>query len=155
MVISCSTCKREEKECRGVKYWIYAVLSLFQICRNLHTFFAKYVFQKFQSSQKMVFSKSELEPREQGAGTCGRTGHCLQDRTLPVGQDTGPPGTIGQAYRTAQQEVGSGSIMNMQEDSLDQVLYSNCGEKTQQGPGARRQSWLREGVKKCEITDDK
>ena len=58
MVISCSTCEKEEKECIWVKYLIYAVLSQSKICSNLRTFSAKSVFPKFQSSQKNIFSKS-------------------------------------------------------------------------------------------------
>ena len=52
MIITCSTCQKEEKECTWVKYLIYAVLLHFQICRNLRILFAKSVFPKFQSSQK-------------------------------------------------------------------------------------------------------
>ena len=55
IVISCSTCKKEEKEWMCVKYLIYAVLSWFQICRNLRVFSAKYVFLKFRSSQNNGF----------------------------------------------------------------------------------------------------
>ena len=50
MVISCSSCQKEEKE-----YLIYTVLSRFQICCNLRVFSAKSVFPKLQSSQKNVF----------------------------------------------------------------------------------------------------
>ena len=52
MVISCGTCQKEEKECMLVKYLIHAVLSRFQICRNLRFFSARSVVPKFQSSQK-------------------------------------------------------------------------------------------------------
>ena len=55
MVISCSTCQKEEKECTWVKYLIYTVLSLFKICRNLRDFFRQICIPKFQSSQKNVF----------------------------------------------------------------------------------------------------
>ena len=61
MVISCSTCQKEEKECIQVKYLIYAD------CHNLH-FFVIYTFfpakchialhsafPKFQSSQNFFF----------------------------------------------------------------------------------------------------
>ena len=63
MVISCSTCQKEEKECTWVKYLIYAVLSRFQICCNLRFFSAKSVFQKLQSSQKKWFFPSLLSTR--------------------------------------------------------------------------------------------
>ena len=55
MVISCSTCQKEEKECTWVKYLIYAVLSQFQICRNLGVFFCQICIPKILSSQKNVF----------------------------------------------------------------------------------------------------
>ena len=55
MVISCRTCQKEGKYCKWVKYLIYAVLSQFQICRNLRVFSDKSVFPKLQSSQKNVF----------------------------------------------------------------------------------------------------
>ena len=58
MVISCSTCQREEKEGLWVKYLIYAVLPQFKFCCNLRTFSAKFLFPDFQSSQKNVYSKS-------------------------------------------------------------------------------------------------
>ena len=38
MVISSSTCQKDEKECTWVIYLINAVLSQFQICRNLRVF---------------------------------------------------------------------------------------------------------------------
>ena len=41
MVISCCTCKKEEKECKHVKHFIYVVLSQFQICRNLRVSFSQ------------------------------------------------------------------------------------------------------------------
>ena len=55
MVISCSTCQKEEKEYMWVKYLIYAVLLQFQFCHNLRVFSAKSVVPKFQSSQKNGF----------------------------------------------------------------------------------------------------
>ena len=58
MVISCSTCQKEEKECIWVKYLIYTVLSKFQTCRNLRAFSAKSVIP--QCSQKIVFVPSLL-----------------------------------------------------------------------------------------------
>ena len=57
MVIPCSTCQKEEKECMWVKYLIYALCHNFKFV-VIYTFFsAKTVFQKFQSSQKSVFFK--------------------------------------------------------------------------------------------------
>ena len=41
MVISCSTCQKEDKECTLVKCVISAVLPQFQFCRNSHNFSAK------------------------------------------------------------------------------------------------------------------
>ena len=55
MVISCSTCHKEEKERMWVKYMFYIFLLQLKICRNLRVFSAKSVFPKFQSSQKNVF----------------------------------------------------------------------------------------------------
>ena len=55
MVISNSTCQREENECICVQYLIYAVLSRFQICPNFLVFSANSVFPKFQSSQQNGF----------------------------------------------------------------------------------------------------
>ena len=47
MVISCSTCQKEEKECIWVNIWLRFFLSQFQICRNLHFFLLKIFFPKF------------------------------------------------------------------------------------------------------------
>ena len=58
MVISYSTCQKEEKERICVKYLIYAVLSQFQICHNFCVFSAKSVLPKFQSSPKQWFFHS-------------------------------------------------------------------------------------------------
>ena len=58
MVISCSTCQKEEKECIWNKYLIYAVLSQFQICRNLRTFLTNQYSQNFRVHKKRVFSNS-------------------------------------------------------------------------------------------------
>ena len=58
MVISYSTCQMEEKECIWVIYFIYGVLSRFQICRNLHVFPPNLYSQNFRVPQKMIFSKS-------------------------------------------------------------------------------------------------
>ena len=55
MVVSCSTCKKEEKECMWVKHLIYAVLSQFQICCNLLFSPAKSVFPKFRAQKQMFF----------------------------------------------------------------------------------------------------
>ena len=41
MIIACSTCQREEKEWTWGEYLVYAVLTQFQFCCNLHNFFAK------------------------------------------------------------------------------------------------------------------
>ena len=54
MAISCSTSQKEEKECTGVNYLIYAVLLRFQISRNLRIFPLN-LYSKIQSSQKKVF----------------------------------------------------------------------------------------------------
>ena len=59
MVISCSTCQKEEKERTWVKYLIYAVLLRFQffLSCNLRVFFSRQIcIPKIQSSQKKVFS---------------------------------------------------------------------------------------------------
>ena len=54
MVISCSTCLKEEKEYTWVKYLIYAALSQFKSYRNLAVFLAKSVFPKFRVHNKNV-----------------------------------------------------------------------------------------------------
>ena len=57
MVISCSTCQKEKKECKWVKYLIYAVLSRFQICRNLRVFFRQICIPKISEfTKKWLFS---------------------------------------------------------------------------------------------------
>ena len=53
MVISYSTCQKEEKECTWVKYLIYAFLLQFKICRNLRVFSVKSVFQKLRVHKKV------------------------------------------------------------------------------------------------------
>ena len=53
MVISCSTCQMEEKECILVKYVICAVLPRFQFCRYLRNFSVSY-FSEF--TKKMLFA---------------------------------------------------------------------------------------------------
>ena len=61
MVISCSTCQKEEKECLYVKDLIYAV------CRNfkfvvIYMFFPPNVhFQNFRVHKKLFFSRSDLQ----------------------------------------------------------------------------------------------
>ena len=61
MVIICSTCQMEEKECTWVKYLIYTVLSHFQICPYLRVFSPPNIYsQNFRVHQKMFFSKSEF-----------------------------------------------------------------------------------------------
>ena len=55
MVISCSTCEKEEKECIQVKYLIYAVCRDFKFVVIYAFFSTKCAFQKFQSSQQNGF----------------------------------------------------------------------------------------------------
>ena len=52
MVISCSTCQKEEKESTWVKYLIYAVLLQFQIFRNLPVFFRQICTPKISGLNK-------------------------------------------------------------------------------------------------------
>ena len=52
MVISCSTCKKEEQECTWVKYVIYAVLPLFRFWRNLRNLFRKILIPRFSEFTK-------------------------------------------------------------------------------------------------------
>ena len=56
MVISCSTCQKEEKECTFVYYVICAVLPRFQFCRNLCNFSANYKSQIFRIDKKMLIA---------------------------------------------------------------------------------------------------
>ena len=44
MVISCSTCQKEEQECTLVEYLIYAVLSQFKIRHSLCGFFPHQIY---------------------------------------------------------------------------------------------------------------
>ena len=60
MVILCSTCGKEEKECMWVKYLIYAVLSIFQIHCNLRVCPPNLYSQNFRVHKKIFFSKSGL-----------------------------------------------------------------------------------------------
>ena len=55
IAISYSTCQKEEKECILVKLLIYAVLSQFQICRNLRTFFRQISIPKISELTKNCF----------------------------------------------------------------------------------------------------
>ena len=57
MVISCSTFQNEEKEYIWVKQLIYAVLSQFQMCRNLRVFSRHIHIPKIAEFTKNVFSQ--------------------------------------------------------------------------------------------------
>ena len=57
IVISCSTCQKEEKECMFVKCLIYSVLLQFQICCNLRILFHQICIPKI-SEFTIFFSKS-------------------------------------------------------------------------------------------------
>ena len=61
MVISCSTCEKDEKECMWVKYLIYVVLSKFQICCSLRMFILlpNMYSQNFRVHKKLFFPKSD------------------------------------------------------------------------------------------------
>ena len=52
MELSCSTFQKEERKCTWVKYFIYAVLSQFQIRRNLRVFMC----QNSEFTKKLFFS---------------------------------------------------------------------------------------------------
>ena len=59
MLMSCSACQKEEKECTWVKYLIYAFLSRSQICRNFLVFPPPNLYsQNFRVHKKMFFSKT-------------------------------------------------------------------------------------------------
>ena len=55
MLISCSTCPKEEKECTWVKYLNYAVLSQLQFFCNLRVFSRQISVPKILSSQRKSF----------------------------------------------------------------------------------------------------
>ena len=55
MVISGSTCEKEDKECKWVKYLIYSVLLQFQICQNLCLFFRPICIPKVSELTKIGF----------------------------------------------------------------------------------------------------
>ena len=58
MLISGSTCQKEEKECISVKYLIDAVLSQFKICCNLCIFFPPYLYSQISEFRKKCFFPS-------------------------------------------------------------------------------------------------
>ena len=67
MVLSCSTCQKEEKECTWVKYLIYAVFAQSKIYCNLHLhlhlhlhFSAKSVFPNVHKKMFFFFPRLEL-----------------------------------------------------------------------------------------------
>ena len=60
---SYQACQKEEKEYIWVKYFIYTVLSQFQICRNLHVvFLPNLTSQNFRVHTNMVFPSLAITP---------------------------------------------------------------------------------------------
>ena len=60
MVISCSTCQNEEKECIWIKYVIYVAWQQFQFYLNLDIFSAKSESTDFQKGQKKSVIATQL-----------------------------------------------------------------------------------------------
>ena len=56
MVISCSTCQKEESFCICVTYVIYAVKPPFKFSRNLRTFFCQIIIPRFSGQTKQNYS---------------------------------------------------------------------------------------------------
>ena len=65
MVISCSTCQKEDKDDTWVKYLISVVVSQFKKCSNLRVFPPNLYSQNIRVHNKTIFSKSEPQPQQQ------------------------------------------------------------------------------------------
>ena len=87
MLLSCSTCQKEEKECIQGKYLIHAVLLQLQICRNLRVFFRQICIPKMsQFIKKMVFpSLGQICPT-----VFLSLGLCPPDQKTTIDRSVGP-----------------------------------------------------------------
>ena len=110
MVILCSTCQKEEKECIQVKYFIYAVLQQFK--KNSP---AKSVFPKFQSSQKMFFFRICHQVPKAYIGPLATLCLPLPTLTLPIHQTTRYP------WHTLDYQVPFGYLGPLGTLSIDQT----------------------------------